>query len=306
MAIKTAGSLKALEYVVESDFGTLPETAFSYGGRLVTLNPTAGYEIETVVADGSRNVDLITWGKQTVGLSAEMGMYKDSGDYAWTQWLELALGDSDSSAERGDIDSFEVYVEAASDQHYLYHGCKIDTLTISAESVGGQATATVDAVCMYAEMAATRAELASNTEATEPSLNPVTHNSYPKATMSDGETSYDVPAMSYTYTIANALTSKEGIVTVGDSDEGLALAAGSAIIPDGELEITAEYTVVSDSLTWDRLKNAMTEDVTIEHTIGGHTLKLTGCWMPGDDLPSRSQSVYDETVTFKAKNIGWS
>lgn len=295
MGIKTAGALKALQFVKETTFGTTPSTQLSYGGKLASFDHTNTHEIETVVADGARTTEIVTFGKQSAGFSAELGLYRDSGAYSWTQWLELALGDSGET--RGDIDSFSAYVEASPDQHYLFRGSKIDTLTLNATAVGSPLTANLSAVSMQQTMAETKAGVLTNAAATVPALNPVTHSAYPLYV--NGSTSITIPAMSYSITITNALTSKEGIVN------GMALAAGSAIIPDGALDIRLEYTVVSTSLMWDRLKLAETDGFTIRHSIGGYTLTFEDCWLPGDDFPSRSQSVYDETITIQARDVSW-
>lgn len=296
MGYKTAGALKALQYITETTFGTTPSTQLAYGGKLASLDTTNSHEIETVVGDGTRAVELVTWGRQTCGFTAELGIYRDSGAYSWTQWLELALGAS--GEDRLDIDSFSAYVEASPDQHYMWQGSKIDSLALAATNVGSAVTATVTAVSMLQSLAETKAELLSNAAATIPALNPVTHNAYPIYV--NGSTSITIPATSYTITISNALTSIEGIV------DGTALSAGSGIIPDGALDIRLDYTVPSTSLVWDRLKYAETEGFSITHRIGGYDLTFEDCWLPGDDMPSRSQAVYDESIGIQARDVSWS
>ncbi len=90
--------------------------------------------------------------------------------------------------------------------------------------------------------------------------------------------------------------------------DGKALKGGSLIYPDGLLDLTLEYTVASTSLVWDKLKMLADQQsrFTIKHTVGGYVLTFSNCWFQGDDMPSRSQSGYDETVTIKASDVSWS
>ena len=294
MGIKTAGALKPLQYIVESNFGVLPSGQLSYGGKLQTQSQTNSHDIETFAEDGSRTVGLKTWGQQEAGFSVELGTYLDSGDYSWTYLLKLAMGES--GAARGDIDSFSALFEAAPDQFYLYRGCKVNSLTLAASGVGKAMMATMDAVAMIGEEpATTKAQLLSNADATIPALNPVTHNKYPEMSLD----SVVIPAMSYSITIGNNLVQKEGIV------DGKALKGGSLIYPGDIMSVSMEYTVASTSLFWDRLKMAETDDFTVTHQIGGYELTFEHCWIPGDDMPSRTQTGYDETITFNAANISW-
>lgn len=296
MGIKTAGALKPLQYIEESTFGTLPSGAFSYGGKLSSQSQSNTYDIETFVSDGSRTTELVNFAAQEVGFDVELGTYLDDGAYSWTYLLDLALG---SSSARSDIPSFSALFEAAPDQYYLYRGCKVDSLTLTASGVGKAVIASVGAKAMIGKAGSTKAELCSNADATIPALNPVTHNCYPTITLGSDIT---VPAMSWSIAIANGLTLKEGIV------DGKPLKAGSLIYPDGMLDITLEYTVASTSLVWDRLKMLADEQsrFTVTHKVGEYTLTFSSCWFSADDLPTRGQSGYDETVTIKASDVTWS
>lgn len=297
MGIKTAGALKPLQYIKEAAFGVLPTGNLLYGGKLSTQSQTNSFDIETFCADGSRTAEIVNFGAQEVGFDAELGTYLDDGDYSWTWLLEMALG---SSASRGDIPSFSALFEAAPDQHYLYKGCKVDTLTLSASGVGKMVMASIKAKAMDGASGATKSELCTNSDATVPALNPVTHNAYPTISL-DGE-SITVPAMSWTIDVANGLTLKEGIV------DGKALKGGSAIYPDGMLTISLEYTIPSTSLTWDAFKMLADEQprFTVTHKVGDYILTFSGCWLQPDDMPSRSQTGYDETITINASDMAWS
>ncbi len=297
MGIKTAGALKPLQYIKESTFGTLPSGTLAYGGKISTQSQSNSFEIETFCSDGSRTTEIVNYGAQEVGFECELGIYLDSGSYSWTWLLGMALG---TSSARADIPSFSALFEAAPDQHYLYRGCKIDGLTLSASGVGKMVVAQVTAKAMRGQAGSSKSELCSNADADVPALNPVTHNAYPVIEL--GSSDLIVPAKSWSISIANGLKLEEGIV------DGKALKAGSMIYPDGLLDITLEYTIASTSLVWDRLKMLADEQprFTVEHTIGGYTLTFSDCWLQPDDMPSRAQSGYDETITVKASDVSWS
>lgn len=295
MGIKTAGALKAMQYIVESTYGTVPSGQLAFAGKMQGQDPVNNFEIETFGADGSRTTELVTFGKKESGFKAELGIYRNSGTYSWTDLLELAIGQSGEN--RGDIDSFSALIEAASDQFYLYKGCKINSLALAGAGVGAQVIASLDVLSMTAdEPKTTKNALITNADATVPALNPVTHNTYPQISLSGGTT---IPAMSYNISFGNNLIQKEGIVN------GVPLKAGSLMYPGDLLDISLEYTVASTSLMWDKLKMAGTSGFTVTHDIGGYRLTFLDCWFPGSDMPSRSQSGYDETLSIKASDVSW-
>lgn len=295
MGIKTAGALKALQYIKETTYGIVPAGQLLYGGKLQGLDAINNYDLTAYGSDGSRTTSIVTYGKRESGFKAELGIYRDSGAYSWTDLLELTLGEP--SGIRGDIESFSTLVEASPDQYYLYRGCKVNSLSLAGTGVGAPVMASVDVLSMICdEPKATKAELMTNIDASIPALNPVTHNTYPICSLSGGIT---IPAMSYNITISNNLVQKEGIVN------GKALKAGSLMYPGDLLGIQLEYTVPSTSLMWDRLKMSETSDFSVTQAIGGYNVIFGGCWMPGSDLPSRSQTDYDETLTVNASNMTW-
>lgn len=295
MGIKTAGQLRPMQYIVESSYGTVPSGQLKYGGKMQGQDPVNNFEIETFGADGSRVVEITAFGKKESGFKAELGIYKNSGTYSWTDLLELAIGGP--SEARADIDSFSTLIQAASDQFYLYRGCKVNTFSLNGAGVGAPVIASMDVLSMICdEPKSTKAALLSNADATVPALNPVTHNAYPIISASGGIT---VPAMSFTYSFGNNLVQKEGIVN------GVALKAGSLMFPGDLMDIGIEYTVPSTSLVWDKLKLAATSGFTVTHDVGGYRLVFSGCWFTGSDMPSRSQSGYDENLSIKASNVTW-
>ena len=293
MGIKTAGRLKALQYRRETAYGTIPVGNLSYAGKMKKFDHRDGFEIDKYGKDGSRVAEIIAFGRKESGYKADIGMYLDDGTYSWTDILKLAVGGPTDA--RADIDSYTAYMEAAPDQHYMYRGCKVNSLTLDAPGVGAPVMMSLDVYAMDGDMAATKAELLDNADADVPALLPVTYNKYPVCSLDNGIT---IPAMNYKITISNNIVQKEGIV------EGKALRAGSIMYPGDLMDVSLEYSVASTSMMWDRLKMAASKGFTVTQDIGGYQVVFSNCWLEGD-LPSRSQTGYDESLEIHASDLTW-
>lgn len=293
MAIKVPGSLGGLQIAEESIYGIPPATDFEYMGFMRTMNATNGFDPEELQADGKRGYAAVNFGAQTAGISTDMSIFRKSGSYDWTRALELAIGSSTGATD--DVASFTSLMRIARDQYVLAKGCKMDKLTLSAEGVGQQIRAKADIKCMQLlpEQDTKEGFGTLGNEAEVPTMIPMTYNAYPTSTIPGAST---IPSSKFALSISNGLKAKEGIVN------GVPLAAGSGLVPD-KCEISLELSVMSTSSFWDNLKLAKTSGFSVSLVIDGVTITLLGCYLPGDDLPSRSQSEYDETITIKAMNI---
>ncbi|MDY0237190.1 MAG: hypothetical protein RBR71_14290 [Gudongella sp.] len=293
MAIKVPGSLGGLQIAEESTYGVSPATDFDYIGFMRTMNATNGFDPEELQADGKRGYAAVNFGAQTAGITADMSIFRRSGSYDWRRALQLAMGASTGSTD--DIASFTTLMRIARDQYVLAKGCKMDKLTLSSEGVGQQIRAKAEIKCMklLPEQSSKAGFGTLGDEATVPEMLPMTYNAYPTSTIPGAST---IPSSKFTLTISNGLKAKEGIV------DGVPLAAGSGLVPD-KCEISLELTVMSSSSFWDNMKLAKTSGFSVSLIIDGVTITLQGCYLPGDDLPSRSQSEYDETITIKANDL---
>ena len=67
-------------------------------------------------------------------------------------------------------------------------------------------------------------------------------------------------------------------------------------------EIKLSFNITSQNSLWDSMKKNETKGLKFKFTLDGHTVTLTGCYLSGE-MPSRSQGVYDETITAIAQDI---
>lgn len=295
MAYKTAGSLRALEYIKETDYGTTPTGGLSFMGVPNKVSHDNGTTTHKVLADGSRTISHFVMGKSRYGFSAEVPLYATGQGYAWTDLLELAVG-TNTQTHGDDLPSATVLIRAAADQYYLYRGCKADSLMIEAPDIGAIVTASLGIVARtMAEPSATKP--ITNAPATRPPLNPVIHSKYPTVTV-DG-VPVTIPAKSFNISIGNALAKEPGIV------DGVPLEAGTYSYPSEPMAISMTYTVASSSLFWDNLKSVRTSGLTVTHDLGPFALTFSNVCLPGDDLPDRTHAAYDESITMEAANITW-
>lgn len=295
MAIKVPGSLGGMQIAEESAYGVPPITDFEYLGFMRTMNASNGFDPEELQADGKRGFGAVNFGAQTASISTELSIFRRTDGYDWTKTLDLAVGATDGAAE--DIPSFTTLMRIARDQYVMATGCKLDKLTLSAEGVGQQVRAKAEVKCMQMlpQESSKEGFGAIGDEAEVPPMLPMIYNAYPTSTIQGAET---IPSSDFTLTISNDLKAKEGIV------DGVPLSAGSGLVPD-KCEIVLELTIMSTSSFWDDLKLSRTSGFSVFLVIDGVTITLHDCYLPGDDLPSRSQGDYDETITIRASDISY-
>ena len=291
MAIKVPGSLGGLQIVEESTYGTTPTaTDFTYIGYMESMQATNGNNEAEQQADGSRTFDDVVFGAQSASFTADLSLFRNATGYDWKKIVDLAPGSS------SDVPSFTSLMKIASDQYVMLKGCKVDKLTLASAGVGQKVTAKVE--CKAMQLLPGQSSKAGfgtlGDENDGPAKNAIIYNAYPTTSLS-GEAA-TVPSSKFSITIGNGLVEKEGIVS------GTALSAGQGLVPD-KTDISIEYTIMSVSKVWDNLKVGKTKGFTVTQVIGGYSFVFTGCYLPGDDLPSRSQSTYDETIRIKASGV---
>jgi len=290
MAIKTPGSLGALQYVVESTYGTTPSTALSYIGFMNTMQESGGSDEEEQLKDGSRIFDTVLHRVKSAGFSAKLSMFRDqSTNYYLKSLVNMAY------APNADLTSFSALMKIAQGEYAAFQGCKIDTLAIGADRVGDKVTADVTVKALKAlDHSGTKPTGWGNENTGPTTKTPIIYDAYASATINGNAKT--INARSFRYTISNNLEEKEGIMS------GTAYAAGNGLVP-GVTEVELEYSLLSADSEWDNLKLAHADGITITHTIGAHTYTFSNCYIITEDHPSRSQSSYDETVRFKAGSM---
>ena len=290
MAIKTPGSLGALQYVAESTYGTTPGTALSYFGFMNSMQESGGSDEEEQLKDGSRIYDTVIHRIKSAGFSAKLSMFRDQ---STTYYLKNLV--NQAYAPAADLGSFSALMKIAQGEYAAYQGCKIDSLAIGADRVGDKVTADVTVKALKALDHSASKPSGWGTESTGPTTKtPIIYDAYAVGTI--GGSSKTINARSFKYTISNNLEEKEGIVS------SVAYAAGNGLVP-GVTEVELEYSLLSADYYWDNLKLNHADGITITHVIGAHTYTFGNCYIMTDDHPSRSQSSYDETVRFKAGSL---
>ena len=302
MAVKTPGSLGALQYIIENTFGTTPgNTDFEYAGFMNTMSGNGNAGEEEQYAEGSRIFDTVLYTQRSAGFSANVSLYRDdtAAGYLWKDIVALAYD------PENDLDSFTALMRIAADEWVAYTGCKVDTLELSASGVGDKITAALGVKAMrqiptQASVTAVATALGvtlGDTSTGPSSKRPITYSSYPVATI--GGASVTIPSRSFSVKINNHLEEEPGIVG------GNAYAAGEGLVPQ-LCDVELEYDLLSTGAYWDNLKATEDNDTplfSITHVIGGRTFTSGKCYVDTEDHPSRAQSTYTETVRIHAGSM---
>ncbi|MDD4221999.1 MAG: hypothetical protein PHF83_02545 [Candidatus Methanomethylophilus sp.] len=301
MAVRTKGSLCRFAVRDEATYGTFSSTNISrYAGTLTGLDTTADLTREddpgecTYVRAGS----CITGG--AYGYKAS---FRHPAGAGWTKWLEMAVGSLTGIGTVRDITPFTTRIRAAADEVLAWCGCKVDTLEIASSAPGSLLafSATVKAQYLCAPSASNSFVAADGTAfAMEPIDRPagaaITDGSLLYYSTDAGTTWTSCDAKTWTLTVSRSLESDPAVIG------GHSLDAGLGLIPQ-TCDLSLAFTQLSRSPTWDTLKLAGTEDLQFKKVVDGYTVLLTGCTLDAGDLPSRTQSTYDETVNVTASDI---
>ena len=300
MAIKVPGALRGLQYVKETVYGVTPSTDFSYFGFMDALQDNPNNNWEEQQADGKRSYDEVEIGAREYGFDTTLNIFRDAQGYDWSEILQYAVGSSVNGIT-DDLPSFSALMQVSRDQFVLAKGCKIDSLTVAADGVGSPITARANIKAQYIpKQQASPSQFGNLGRQNEgPPKNTLTYNRYPTSNLPGMAM---IPTKNFEISITNNLQPQEGIVEMGG--EYFPLTAGQGLIPD-TTEFEIQFEVVSTSAYWDNLKTEGTKDFTISQQIGNNKLTFHKCYLPGDDQPARSQSVYDEQITIKAADLTW-
>ena len=290
MAIKTPGSLGALQYVAESTYGTTPSTALSYFGFMNTMQESGDSDEEEQLQDGSRIFQTVIHRVKSAGFTANLTMFRDENSVTFLKNLVTkAYGPT------ADLGSFSALMKIGQGEYAALQGCKIDTLEVGADRVGDKVTASVTVKALRAlDHSASKPSGWGSENAGPTNKIPIIYDAYATATINGN--SKTINAKSFKFSINNSLEEQEGIVN------GVAYTAGNGLVP-GVTSVELEYSLVSADSYWDNLKLNHADGITIVQVIGAHTYTFANCYIVTEDHPSRAQSSYDETVRFKAGSL---
>lgn len=285
--IRTKGSLAGFSVRPETTYGVVNGAGTDlYGGTLRTFSHTDKHDMQQDPGDGTMVFSSAYSAGEEYGFSAEFTV--PSSLTTWTDWIKNSVGSLTGFS--ADIPSFSTVISVASDEHFLYTGCKINSLEIS----GGMGEAVVfkaDVIARDCTISATRTFGGKTFSAvTKPAGAPITKNSHVKHGASS------CSDKTFSFTIGRQLKAEGGL-------EGTrALSAGLGSVPQ-TAEAKLSFTVASTSSDWDILKKAGTAGATFSIVLGGKTITLTKCYFETGDIPARSQSPYDETIGIIAGDV---
>lgn len=299
---RTVGSLNGFTIRKEDTYGVFSTVnASSYGGSLITLDDKMSQEWEQDVSE-SRVFSDVVCTSTDYGFTAEFRYPRSS---SWTKWMEYALGSL--SGVQDDADSFSAVFNVAKNERMAFFGCKINTLTLKADSRGKPVVFSADVLARYCPPVTTGPDAVFSNFGTpvsfpaedRPGFAPITFCSPIQYSTDNGATWIDAKAKDLNLTVNQNLQAEPDAVIVGANCYSLGAGLGS--VPQAS-EIKLSFSITSQNSLWDSMKKNETKDLKFKFTLDGHTVTLTGCYLSGE-MPSRSQGVYDETITAIAQDI---
>ena len=283
MTMRGKGDLCGFTLFNETAYGTAGTTK-TFGGVLYSLETPSEETIEYDQACGSRQWENMVRTMENYGWKAEFTMPSGT-PTNWTQWFTFALGGLTGTISN-DLNSFSALFRIASNEHMDSCGCKVNSLTMSADAMGAPIKFNVEAMAKKNTFASGQ-----GSPLARPSTAPITYSSLWTRNGSS------LAVKSWSLNIANNLVGDPGI-----DSSGFGLAAGSGSTPGGQSDITLDLTISSVDSTFDILKQGNATNDTLVLTMDGYTVTCTGCYMKSD-YPTRGQAPYDETISYIVKGV---
>lgn len=300
-AVRTKGSLCRFAVADESVYGTFnAAAAVRYAGTLISMDTTDDASRE----DDPGECTYVRAGSYVTGRDfGYKAVFRHPSSSGWQNWMTMALGTLGGLGTVRDITPFTTRIRVAADEVLAWCGCKVDSLAVASKNPGSmlEFTATVKAQYLCAPSAGDAFTDASGTSFTfapadRPDHAPITDSTSLYYSADGGTTWVSCDAKTWTVTVSRSLESDPAAVN------GHALNAGLGLTPQ-TCDIKLMFTLLSKSSFWDTLKLIDTTELQFKKVIDGYTVLLTGCTLDAGDMPSRSQSTYDETVNVTASDI---
>ena len=282
MTARTTGDLCGFTITNETSYGTTGTTK-KFGGVLSTLETPSEETLDYDQGCGTRQWVNIVKTMESFGWTADFTSITGTD---WTDWFSYALG-SLTGTISSSLTSFTALFRVASDEWMRSVGCKVDSMSVSADSFGSAVKFSVKAMAKRNTFTTTDQ---SSSAVARPTAKPIYYTSQWERNGSP------IPVKSWTLSIDNSLVGDPGV------DNGEALAAGNGSIPSGNSNITLDLTVTSIGPTWDLLKQSGAENDTLTLTLDGQVITCSGCFLK-TNFPKREQGMYDETISYIAKSI---
>ena len=299
MSLRTKGSLNGFTIRPETVYGTFATAGTSkYAGTLVSLDPGDSLNPEQDPSEDALTFSDVVFLDRTFGFTAKFRHPRTS---LWYDWITYAVGAL--TGVQKVLPSFSARVSVGDDENLCYTGCKVNQLTISADSVGGLLSFSADVYARYlCPASATNAFVNADgtgitfVPLTKPAYPPISNNTYIQMSTDNGITWASVKNKGFTVELGTSLQRE------AENINSIPLSAGLDAIPQ-TFDGTVTFNRAQSDRSWDVLKMAGTKDLQFKVVIDGATVLMTGCYLMGDDKPSRVQSTYDESVTAVIKDI---
>lgn len=306
----TAGELRPLYGVKETNYGVTPSGALDYYGELISATPNIdpGQTVEHWSGSRSYAPASCVFERWDATLKVQVQPRVPAAGYDWRDGLlEGALGAMSGTTPLGRLPSYSMLVEltqGAVTGQYLYNGCKVNTLTLSVDKPGGRVLLDAELQASYvsklgAARAVTGLQQLTLGAAEAPPSSPVLQWRSP-TTLVAGSTRTIYPQR-LSIAIANNLQRQGGNVPGADS-AGYSI---TAALHEGRRDITAEVELYLEDLTYidEMLRNQAVASMAT--TIGGKTVTLqdghyiidSGSW------PELRQDVMTQVVRMRFSGI---
>ena len=306
MATYTAGELSSLNYVAESTYGTVPATALSWAGDIVSFKPSVDMAENYLYATGSRAFNATARGMANVGYSIECRARADASPYDWEDfWAVYGLGAAATTADHLGSFTSQVYkaVSGGSTYYNFYNGCKFDKFTIAGTGVGEPLIFGGDVKAQYISTgtAKTNAGILDNTigaNAAEQTGATIRWTSPCQINIAAGGLANFYPK-NWKFTCDNHLTAQPGNRLGGDS----AYYNVAVALDEGIRELTFECTLPHNSETYTNAKIAGSAITALTFVVGTMTVTLSNGVMVANDLPEYKHDLMEESMSIKFKSV---
>lgn len=284
MAIRTKGSLAGFTIRPETTYGTMPAVATSdwYGGTLESLDDNSAHTMIEDPGDGVMVYRDAFSSMHEAGFSATFSVVKGT---PWNNWIDLVLGDT--TGFKSEVKSFSAEFSVDTSEHLLFKGCKIESLEISAP-LGEIVKFKVDVLARELTIGTVRGI----PKLEKPAGLPVMKT----ARLKYG--AVETRDKTCVLSINRGLQREAGVNTAGT----IVLASGLDSVPT-VAGASLSFTELSYSDAWDKIKLSGGTDKTFTFVLDGKTITCSKCYFNTDDMPSRSQTPYDETISLTVGNV---
>ena len=296
--IRTKGDLCGLYIAEESSYGIPVAGAAAFSGRLLSFSDAGKIETDSLPVCGRRTSTGSFVVQKAHGFSATMTLPRGQGLLGG--WLDAAMGGDGTVGE--ELPSFTAILKVGPKEWHLYAGCRVESLEVSAPSIGRAVEVSV--TVSSAEHVMTPSEASVSGDAVTFTIGSSTHTFTPEADPQTAPVTYtefptvdnaQIKSQSWRFSVVNDLYKVPDVSSSGD----YAVECGADSIPQG-VSLSAELTSPSRCYSrWDlmRLVNSPLNHTAVIEA-DGTAVTLTGGTLDGAGPSRASAGVYDESASF--------